>query len=165
MRFPVGIMYLDLNFGPPQGCRVKIETITITLDEEAECLKPYRFRRLFHESGCPVQMTEWYGPRGLAGQTKTSDIKQVSRLTPEINVLGNGGGGVGFESNKVFTRSTGWTFDGQLLRGEKSRLYKSLRWNLGENEFDSQRLHSNKVRTAFTFEHPGQPFLLKVDID
>lgn len=167
-KFPAGIMYLNLNFGPPQGCRVKSATVTITLDEEATCLERYRHGRVFHESGCPVHMTDLYGPRGLAGQKKTADVSRRTKVTPEINVLGNGGGGVGFESKKTFTHSCRWSFNGQLLRGPGKRnraLYKSLRWDLNENELESQSFHSNKVQTAFTFEHSGQPFLLNVDID
>lgn len=167
MRSPAGIMFLNLNFGPPQGCRVKSATITITLDEEDSCLESYRSGRIFHESGCPVQMTEWFGPRGLAGQSKTSEVSRTTRLTPEVHVLGSGGGGLGIDSRKAFTHSARWSFNGQLLpgRGKNSWAYKSLRWDLDENELESQSFHSNKVRTAFTFQHSGQPFLLKVDID
>lgn len=167
-KFPAGIMYLNLNFGPPQGCRVKSATVTITLDEEATCLERYRNGRIFHESGCPVHMADLYGPRGLAGQKKTAYISRTFKATPEANVLGNGGGGVGFDSKKTFTHSCRWSFNGQLLRGPGKRnraLYKSLRWDLNENELESQSFHSNKVQTAFTFEHSGQPFLLHVDID
>lgn len=166
-KFPAGIIYLNLNFGPPQGCRVKSATITITLDEEATCLNAYGSGRRLHPSRCPVQMTECYGPRGLAGQNKTAEVKRTTKLTPDITVLGNGGGGVGFESGKTFTKSVRWSFNGQLLRGtgNTSWTYKALRWDLNENELESQSLHSTKVRTAFTFEHSGQPFLMKVDID
>lgn len=167
-KLPAGIIYINLNLGPPQGCRVKSATITITLDEEATCLKRYQEGRTFHESGCPVQMTDLYGPKALAGQNKSAYVNRTTKLTPEANVLGNGGGGVGFESNKTFTRSARWSFNGQLLpgSGKKDRaLYKSLRWDLNENELESQSFHSSKVSTAFTFQHSGQPFLLKVDID
>lgn len=168
-KLPAGILYFNLNFGPPQGCRVKSATITMTLDEEANCLGKYRSGRIFHDSGCPVQITEWYGPSGLAGQNKTAIVHRTTKLTPELNVLGNGGGGVGFQSNKAFTHSARWSFHGQLLRGSgnKSWTYRSLCWNLNENELESQSFHSNKVRTAFTFEHldSGQPFLMRVDID
>lgn len=161
-------MYLNLNFGPPQGCRIKSATVTIILDEEATCLERYGHGRVFHESGCPVHRADLYGPRGLAGQKKTADISRTIKVTPEANVLGNGGGGVGFDSKNTFAHSCRWPFNSQLLRdpGKKNRaLYKSLRWDLNENEFESQSFHSNKVQTAFTFEHSGQPFLLNVDID
>lgn len=164
MKFPAGIIYLNLDFGPPKGCRVKSATITITLDEEATCLEPYRVGRVFHGSGCPVQMTEWYGPRSMAGEKKTANIERVIKLTPELELLGNGGGGVGVDFTKTFTHSARWSFNGQLLPGKKTWTYKSLRWDLNENELESQSLH-NKVQAAFTFEHSGQPFLLNVDID
>lgn len=167
-ELPAGIIYVNLNFGPPQGCRVKSATVTITLDEEATCLERYQRGRVFHESGCPVQMTDLYGPKALAGQNKTASVDRTTKLTPEVNVLGNGGGGVGYESKNTFTHSARWTLNGQLLpgSGKKNRaIYKSLRWDLNENKLESQSFHSSTVSTAFTFEYSGQPFLLNVDID
>ncbi|KAL2193388.1 hypothetical protein P885DRAFT_64018 [Corynascus similis CBS 632.67] len=58
-----------------------------------------------------------------------------------------------------------WWFDGQLLPGEKTGMYKKLRWHFIENGVEKQPSHSNRVYTAFTFVHSGQPFLMKVDVD
>lgn len=168
-RYPAGIIYLNLNFGPPQGCRVKSATVTVTLDEADPALAPLRETaagpRATHPSGCPAQITAWYGPRDLGGQTRTADVESTRRLVPEVSVLGNGGGGLGHESKKSFTHQARWSFNGQLLPGQGTWVYKTLRWDLAENELDRQSFRSSTVRTGFAFEHSGQPFLMKVDID
>lgn len=164
-QFPAGVIYLNLNFGPPQGCRVKSATITITLDEKDPALEKHNSTRELHPSGCPVQVTAWYGPKELNGQTKTAHVEATRKLVPEVNALGNGAGGLGYESKKLFTHQARWSFNGQLLPGKDTWVYKTLRWDLNENELEQQTFHSSTVRTAFAFEHSGQPFLMKVDID
>src|SRR3569833_88885 len=49
-RYPAGILYLNLNFGPPQDCRVKSATETITLDEKDQSLTPYQSERSHHQT-------------------------------------------------------------------------------------------------------------------
>lgn len=164
-QFPAGIIYLNLNFGPPQGCRVKSATITITLDENDPALESRDPAREMHPSGCPVQVTAWYGPKELNGQIKTAHVEATRKLVPEVNALGNGAGGLGYESKKLFTHQARWSFNGQLLPGKDTWVYKTLRWDLNENELEQQAFHSSTVRTAFAFEHSGQPFLMKVNID
>lgn len=164
-NFPAGIMYLNLNFGPPQGCRVKSAIVTITLDENDITLQRHCAPRPLHPSGCPVQVTPWYGPRELNGQTKTAHFQSAKKVVPEVYALGNGAGGVGYESKKSFSHQARWSFHGQLIPGKGTWVYKTLRWDLSENELEQQSFHSSTVRTAFAFEHSGQPFLMKVDID
>lgn len=163
-QFPAGIIYLNLNVGPPQGCRVKRATITITLDENDPALEKHDSTRELHPSGCPVQVTAWYGPKELNGQIKTAQLEATKKLVPEVNTLGNGAGGLGYESKKLFTHQARWSFNGQLLPGKDTWVYKTLRWELNENELEQQAFHSSTVRTAFAFEHSGQPFLMKVNI-
>ncbi|KAF5024853.1 hypothetical protein F66182_3092 [Fusarium sp. NRRL 66182] len=165
-QFPAGIVYLDLNFGPPQGCRLKNATVTVTLDDEDECLVYYErsTNRLYHESGCPVQMTDWYGPKQLVGEEKSTESKRTMRMTPEVHGMGAGVSGLGVESEKTVKASSRWTFNGQLLPGKETWTYKTLRWDLTDNELESQAFRSSCVHTAFAFEHSGQPFLMKVEI-
>lgn len=161
-------MYLNLNFGPPSGCRVSNATVTITLDEEDPCLGPYtssRPRQVLHPSRIPVEITEWYGPQTVGGEKKSADHTSRTKAIPEANILGYGVGGVGHERSKNFKKEARWSFNGQLLRGKRTAVYKSLRWDLNENELEGQSFHNPKFRTAFAFEHSGQPFLMKVDIE
>lgn len=164
-QFPAGIIYLNLNFGTPRGCRVKNATITITLDENDPTLESHKTTRKLHPSGCPVQVTAWYGPKELNGQIKTAHVEATKKLVPEVNALGNGAGGLGYESKKLFKHQYCWSFNGQPLPGKDTWIYKTIRWDLTENELEQQAFHSNTVRTAFAFEHSGQPFLMKVEID
>ncbi|KAJ3535298.1 hypothetical protein NM208_g7129 [Fusarium decemcellulare] len=166
-RFPAGIIYLDLNFGPPQGCKVKSATVTVTLDDADRCLHPYRTRsdRAYHTSNCPVQMTDWYGPKQLIGEEKSTEFKRTMRMAPELHVMGGGASGVGVDSEKTFKYSSRWTFNGQLLPGKNTWTYKTLKWDLKDNDFEIQASRSSRVHTAFAFEHAGQPFLMKVEIE
>ncbi|RSL48344.1 hypothetical protein CEP54_012976 [Fusarium duplospermum] len=113
-RFPAGIIYMNLNFGPPRGCRVKSATVTVTLDEYDECLNSYKPqpRRGYQKSSCPVQMTDWYGPKQLVGEEKCTEFKQTMSVTPQFHVLGGGAGGVGMNSERVFKSSSRWSFNG-----------------------------------------------------
>lgn len=165
---PGGIIYLNLNFGPPQNCRVRDATVTITLDEEDPCLEPFNTTqrlRVLHESGIEAQMTPWFGPQVLGGEKKSADIKSSTKAVPEANVLGYGVGGIGHERSKVFRQEARWSYYGQLLRRKRTGTYASLRWYLNENELEGQTFHNPAFRTAFAFEHCGKPFLIKVDIE
>ncbi|KAH8892969.1 hypothetical protein GQ53DRAFT_861301, partial [Thozetella sp. PMI_491] len=164
-QFPAGIVYLNLSLGPPQGCRVKSATVTITLDEEDPCLAEYQADRRLHKSGCPVQMTDWYGPKQLAGPQESTHVKWTTKMAPEVHAMGVGIGGMGAQKEASFKKSAQWTFNGQLLAGKNTWTYKTLRWDIRENELTAQSFHSNKIYTAFTFEHAGQPFLMKVEME
>lgn len=165
---PGGIVYLDLNFGPPQNCRVQEATVIITLDEEDPCLEPFNKTqrlRVLHESGIEAQMTPWFGPQVLGGEKKSAEITSKTKAVPEANFIGHGVGGIGHERSKVFKQEARWSFYGQLIRRKRTTTYASLRWHLNENELESQTFHNPKFRTAFAFEHCGKPFLMKVDIE
>ncbi|KAG6362396.1 hypothetical protein INS49_010626 [Diaporthe citri] len=164
-QFPAGIIYLNLNFGPPQGCRVKSATISITLDENDPALERHKTTRKLHPSGCPVQVTAWYGPKELKGQIKTAHVEATKKFVPEVNALGNSAGGLGYESKKLSKREACWSFNSQILPGKDTWAYKTLRWDLNENKLERQAFHSSTFRTAFAFEHSGQPFLMRVQID
>ncbi|KAK3360379.1 hypothetical protein B0T25DRAFT_565281 [Lasiosphaeria hispida] len=73
-ELPAGILYLNLNFGPPHGCRLKSATVTVTLDDEDPCLKPFATAGgKTSASNCHVQITDWYGPKQLVGEEKGVD--------------------------------------------------------------------------------------------
>ncbi|KAI7775172.1 hypothetical protein LA080_007316 [Diaporthe eres] len=164
---PGGIIHLNLNFGPPSGCRVSHVTVTITLDGDDPCLRPYKARRPREEphlSNTSIGMTDWYGPKCMGGEKKAAEYTSAMKATPETNVLSYGFGGMGYEKTKNFKYEARWSFSGQLLRTGRTPGYKSLRWDLDENELEYQSFHNPKFRTAFAFEHSGQPFVIKVKI-
>jgi len=58
----------------------------------------------------------------------------------------------------------GGSFSGGLQKSASSWAYKTLKWELSENDLESQSTHSEAVHTAFTFVHDCQPFFLRVEI-
>ncbi|KAI8654137.1 hypothetical protein LRP88_01830 [Fusarium phalaenopsidis] len=166
-NFPAGIIYMDLNFGPPQGCRVKAATVTVTLDEFDEALDLYKNQspRRKHKSLCPVHMAKYFGPRYLLGEEKSTEFKQTTSAAPEFHALGVGAGGLGFSTEKSFKSSSRWSFKGQLSSDKGHWMYRTLKWDLTYNEHESQSFQNRCVHTAFSFHHGGQPFLMKVEIE
>ncbi|TVY69404.1 hypothetical protein Focb16_v001964 [Fusarium oxysporum f. sp. cubense] len=166
-QFPAGILYLDLNFGPPQGCKVKSATVTVTLDDSDECLRSLTSDDgdLYHNSNCSLEMTGYFGPQPLLGEEKSTEFRRTMRMTPEVQAMGFGVGGIGGESERAFKGSSRWTFMGQVLAGKRPSSYKTLKWYLTDNELESQALRSSCVHTAFAFQHSGKPFLMRVDIE
>lgn len=72
---------------------------------------------------------------------------------------------MGVDKESSFTYSSRWKFSGHLLPGKGNHwTYKTLKWDLSENDLEAQSTHSNEVHTAFTFEHGGQPFFMRVEI-
>lgn len=116
-QFPAGILYLDLNIGPPQGCKVKSATVTVTLDDSDECIYSLTSddRDLYHDSDCPVEMTGYFSPQPLLGEEKSTEFRRTMRMTPEVQAMGFGVGGIGGESEKAFKASSRWTFMGQVF--------------------------------------------------
>jgi hypothetical protein len=163
-EFPAGVIYLNLNLGPPQGSTVKSATVTVTLDSDDPCLRPYRIGRRLHPSGAPLQITNWFGPKQLVGSQTKKETTWRTKLAPEFNVAGMGGGGLGVESEKSFASTSRWSFNGQLLRSKTGWWYTTLKWDIEENELQKAS-RGNQIHTAFAFEHSGQPFLMKVEIE
>lgn len=166
-QVPAGIIYLDLNFGPPQDYRVKSATVTITLDERDKSIHPFKRQSEYHssKSGFEVQMTNLYGPKQLVGQMRNAHVKRTVRMVPEVNILGHGAGGLGVDKEKAFTCSSRWNFNGQILPGKGTTTYKVLRWELTENGLQGQTFRSSRIHTAFALQHAEEPFLMKVEIE
>lgn len=160
---------MDLSFDQPKGCRLSSATVLVTLD---------------HEDGPPVlgqemqpsllQVTNYFGPRQLSGQEKSVAVKSTYSLTPNVNVLGNGGGGIGKNIEKSQTYTSRWTFTGSLQpgkdknkgrRGVRTMTYKTIKWELSENDLDPGASHSNVFHTAFAFGHEERPCYIHVEID
>lgn len=163
---PAGVVYLDLNIHQPTGCRLKNATITITLDDEDDELSDItaamRHRR-------PVQIGN-FGPRQIQGQASRIMRTKRSNFTPRFEAGGIAGfGGIGLDSEKQYVQESRWILNGQTSPDtrKKSRndwVYRVLTWELTENELDSQPTHINTIHTAFSFEHDGQPFFMRVDV-
>ncbi|CEJ58187.1 hypothetical protein PMG11_06853 [Penicillium brasilianum] len=117
-----------------------------------------------------LQFTQEFGPRELAGEATRATTKKTRHLTPQVNVLGNGGGGLGLDHEQSIEQSSRWTFTGNLLRGSilgdnaADIVYRKLRWDLSEDDFQPQTSHSNTIQTAFTLEHDEKLFVIRIEI-
>ncbi|KUJ08124.1 uncharacterized protein LY89DRAFT_725429 [Mollisia scopiformis] len=163
---PAGIIFLDLSFDQPKDSQLHSAMVIITLDDEDEDLLDVsrNYNVLNKRPQCPVQMTDCYGPKGFSGEAKTIHTKKSLHLTPNAQFAGSGFGGLGVDHVSSFTSSSRWRFSGTLLPGkDRHWAYKALKWDLSENDLETQATHSNVIHTAFTFEHSGQPFFMKVD--
>ncbi|KAL2010816.1 hypothetical protein VTN00DRAFT_3534 [Thermoascus crustaceus] len=176
-RNPAGIIYMDLSFDQPKDCKLTSATVLVTLEEQEEEFFIPRNRKSVHVYSPPsfgpgsLQVTDHYGPKHLSGEPTFMPLKKTYNMTPELNMFGTGGGGVGVSREKQIIYTSRWTFTGQLQPGKEKRLfgyrgtaYRTLKWELTENDLDSQSLHSKTIHTGFAFEHDMKPFLLRVEI-
>ncbi|GLB09649.1 hypothetical protein AtubIFM57258_005575 [Aspergillus tubingensis] len=155
---PAGIVYMDLSFDQPADCRLLSATVKITLQgapqHQLDLDKPVR-----------LHLTDHYGPKYLGGEPKNVVKKKILHLVPQVNVLGNGGGGIGVDSEKSITYDSRWTFTGNLRPAQKTDSeYRTIKWELREEDPECQSIHSNMIHTAFAFQHEGRPFLMRVQI-
>ncbi|KAK8043977.1 hypothetical protein PG993_004001 [Apiospora rasikravindrae] len=166
MKNPAGIIYLDLTINQPLDCRLKTATITVTLDDDDEELIR---TRPGSGSSQPVQIGS-YGPTQLHGQPRRMIRRKRQNLTPRFDAGGIAGfGGIGLDSEQHYIEESRWSFRTRVLpnptkTGSHSWVLRVLKWELTENELESQPVHNNTIHTAFSFEHGGQPFLMKVEV-
>ncbi|OOF99963.1 hypothetical protein ASPCADRAFT_203847 [Aspergillus carbonarius ITEM 5010] len=159
---PAGIVYMDLSFIQPIDCRLTSATVKITLQDTPE---PALTSKQDEREALLLQFTDHYGPKYLSGEPKNVAKKVVLHLTPQINVLGSGGGGIGVDREKSITHDSRWTFTGHLRPAQKTDLvYRTLKWELRENDPECQSIHSNMIHTAFAFQHSEKPFVMRVYI-
>lgn len=106
---PAGILYLDLDFRQPSDCRLESATVTVTLAEHDG-----EEDRIEHRSACPVKFTDYYGPKCIRGPESQLQTKKVKKRTPEVNVLGNGAGGFGWDKEETVQTTSRWKFSGHI---------------------------------------------------
>lgn len=157
---------MELDFDQPSDCDLESATIQLTLDEEDQGLDPYRVESL-PPSECPVLITDYYGPGQIVGTSKRVLVRKALKIEPSVNVAGNGGGLGGITTEKAYEHESRWTFRSHRVpeaKGSGKRWgHRILRWEMTENDIEKST-HSNKVYTAFAYEHSGQPFLMKIEI-
>ncbi|KAJ5606053.1 hypothetical protein N7510_008834 [Penicillium lagena] len=189
-----GILYMDLTFGQTKDSRLTSAVVEISL-EDLEDLRTGSDYQIEPEStprdNLPVQTNEenrvmvnevveriilrllhftHFGPRELCGEPTKTTTKTTRHLTPNVNVLGNGAGGLGLDQEQTVEQTSRWLFTGNLHRGSKlgagqrSILSRTLRWELSEDDFQPQPMHSNVIQTGFALEHDCRPFYIRVEI-
>lgn len=160
---------MELRFDQPSDCALKSATIQLTLDEEDPGLELYRINDAqVPAPKCPVLITDYYGPGQIVGASKRVMIKTDRELKPSVNVGGSGGSLGGVKTEKQFVHESRWIFQSHTIPDDRNRGqcwgHRILKWKMTENDIEKCPVHSNKVYTAFAYEHSGQPFLMKVEI-
>jgi hypothetical protein len=157
---PAAILYMDLCFQQPKGFELDSAEVLITLDDEDKELYELHRRPTGRSS---AHMTDWYGPKGFAGQESTKEHKSMWSLMPEAGVGLFSVGGMGYNKESISLAKSRWKFNGQLLPG-KAGVYKTLRWELSGNDLEKQAHYNHNIHTAFAFEHNGESLLLRVEV-
>lgn len=160
---------MELRFDQPSDCTLNSATIQLTLDEDDPGLELYRANdSQAPASKCPVLITDYYGPGQIVGIPKRVLVREKLKIEPSINVAGNGGSLGGMKTEKQFVHESRWTFRSHTVPDngplEQIGAHRILKWEMTENDIEKWPIHSNKVYTAFAYEHSGQPFLMKVEI-
>ncbi|OTB20014.1 hypothetical protein K445DRAFT_303611 [Daldinia sp. EC12] len=156
---PGGIVYLDLTFSEPLGCRLKNAVISLTLDEKDEDLQRYGNS----PAKVPVHIVE-HGPQILHGELDSAFKVTKHSLSPHFDVGGiAGAGGIGRDSTKYYTHQSRWKFSSSL-KPNRQAIPTTLKWRLRESDLNSQLRDDNTFRTAFVFAHDGQPFFMRVQV-
>lgn len=145
---------MDLTFGQSKDSQLHSATVMITLNSKDS----------FGLDS--ISLTDKYGPKGFTGPEKTANIKKLYNYSPNVQFAGVNIGGLGGTKEKTYATSSRWKFSGHLLPGknERSGAYKTLKFELSENDLEAKSQHSSTVHTAFAFEHGEQPFSMRVEI-
>jgi hypothetical protein len=173
---PAGIIYIDLKFDQPKDCKLSSATVLVTLEGENDTdIDDDKTRSKNNDELDLVHMVDRYGPKYFNGEPKTMAVKKTINGTPSINIMGNGFGGAGVDTSKVRTYSSRWSFKGMLepgtssrgksLKGGRTGVYRSVKWELSENDIEAQSVHSNIFHTGFTFQHDRKLCYIRVEID
>lgn len=163
---PAGIIYMSLGFHQPGDCRLSQATVSVTFKQYKDGNRNDEpFSRSLH-------ITNRFGPRQLFGEERKVSVKRNVHFTPNFTVLGNGGGGVGFDRVKDSVCSSRWNFKGRLIpavhpnqEGHQTGVHRTLKWDLIESDFETQATHGDVIYTAFAFEHAGDAFYMEVEIE
>ncbi|KAF7865692.1 hypothetical protein EAF04_005858 [Stromatinia cepivora] len=167
---PAGVIYMTLGFDQPKDCKLSSATVSITLRENEPGETGGKRPGNGYMSNS-LHITDQYGPKQLSGKERLISVKKNLHLTPNINILGNGAGGIGLDTSNEVVLSSRWVFNGRLkpaahptLKGRHTAVYRTLEWELTESDFEPQASHSNMIHTAFAFEHEGKPFYMDVSV-
>ncbi|KAL4882489.1 hypothetical protein BJY04DRAFT_217398 [Aspergillus karnatakaensis] len=171
---PVAIVYMDLTFHQPLNCRLASATVRITLDEAVTTIQEDQVNGNKAKVGVylknELRMTDYFGPKNITGEPISVTVTKTVHLTPQINVLGSGASGLGFDYAQAVNYNTRWSFTGRLQPGERiagsrGTMYRALIWELCENELGGRPTHSNVIHTGFALEHTDSAFWMDIKIE
>lgn len=164
---PAGIIYMQLDFHQPSDCVLESATIQVTLDEDDPSLRPY-LKDDLPGSECPILITDYYGPGQIVGPSKTMSVYKSVSFEPQVSVADIGLSLGHMSKDTSFKHESRWIFQSHTVPDDQARVrkwgHRILKWEMTENDIEKYPIHSNKVLTAFAYEHNGQPFLMKVKV-
>lgn len=155
---PAGLMYLNLIFQQPEGCRLDSAKITLTFQEDTDP----------NQTGAGALSLSpevmYFGPENLEGPKKERNVTANLQATPSVTFPGGGFGGVGGGKSTEITDSRWWK-----LRGNKScipdgDIYTQVSWQLEENKLECQASHGDQFYAGVCFLHHEAVFNLNVEI-
>ncbi|KAL1970659.1 hypothetical protein VTN77DRAFT_4303 [Rasamsonia byssochlamydoides] len=155
-----GLIYLDLTFHQPEGCKLASATITLSFF-------PFTPQG---DVDPGLEITEYFGPQMLSGEMKEDSVSRKFVFQPQVGAMGFSTGGIGLESGKESTTASRWVFEGKRLPADeevttvKSSRYRRLIWHFEENRLEQQPVHNHTFHTGLVFEHEAKPFLLELEL-
>ncbi|KAM7200300.1 hypothetical protein V8F33_004018, partial [Rhypophila sp. PSN 637] len=168
---PAGILYVDLTFDQPARCRLSSATVLISLEEYDEDDKGKSKEKDDKDEMTLSRLRVCeFGPKLLTGEPTTLKRRTEYSFTPEVNAGVGGFGGLGVKRQNSINYVSRWVLKGNTLApADKKRktpgiVYRTLKWELTENELAFQPTERSVVHTAFAFEHELKRFYIKVEI-
>ncbi|KAK4216638.1 hypothetical protein QBC37DRAFT_416284 [Rhypophila decipiens] len=169
---PAGILFVDLTFDQPAHCRLSSAVVLISLEEYDDTEEKSKDKKKHHKE--PITLSRLrvceFGPKLLTGEPTTLKRRTEYNLTPEVNAGVGGFGGLGIKRQNSINYVSRWVLKGNTLApADKKRkapgiVYRTLKWELTENELAFQPTERSVVHTAFAFEHELKRFYIKVEI-
>ncbi|KAI3320968.1 hypothetical protein HD806DRAFT_504125 [Xylariaceae sp. AK1471] len=155
-----GVIYMDiLIHQPPNAAELKNAKVLISLEESEDVEAEQDIPNEESRSSGELQFIS-FGPSSLSGGPIRKEVKGNEYL--------NGFGGLGIAPRYI--ECARWSFTGRCMSGNsrngiRSWVYRTLSWNLEQNQFDTyQRLGSSIFHTGFALVRSKKPFNLKVEI-
>jgi hypothetical protein len=110
---PAGILYIDFVFDQTKKYRLSSATILVTL-QDVELLPAVETTIKANGLGDKedesakrhLRVTDKFGPAKITGEPKTVPVTTKISMTPNLTVMGDGGGGVGRDIGKTHTHVT-----------------------------------------------------------
>lgn len=167
---PAGILYVDLTFDQPAHCRLSSATVLISLEEDEEDDKKKGEEKDKGEVTLSRLRVCEFGPKLLTGEPTTLKRRTEYSFTPEVNAGVGGFGGLGVKRQNSINYVSRWVLKGNTLApADKKRktpgiVYRTLKWELTENELAFQPEERSVVHTGFAFGHELKRFFIKVEI-
>jgi len=161
-----GVMYLDLTFHQPAGCKLSEATITMEF---------FGVDSTDNEAGSSgLEVTEYFGPRMLTGERRECRGYRNTTFNPRIGTpIGLTAEAVSISRSSEVIHASRWKFTGTRLAAETTKSSSQTRrsrcrqlvWHLEENKLEKQAAQQPTVHSALAFHHNSQPFFLDIRVE